>query len=127
MTKKITRLVIFILTLWTTELFSQATLDNSKVTTEKELNFAFTEKRGIKADNGIVYFVEKDGQILTAYENKKVKWTVDILKICPKPTRGKPEIRYIKLTTDKIEITFGKHNFASVDILDGKVKCLGAD
>jgi hypothetical protein len=127
MTKNIARVIFFILTLWTTKSFSQVTLDNSKVSTEKELNFAFTEKRGIKADNGIIYIVESNGQTMTAYENNTVKWTADIFKDCPKPKVGKPEIRYIKLTVDKIELTFGKHDFASVDLLDGKVKYLGAD
>ena len=116
-----------ILVLWTSDGFAQTTYDDRLISTEKELNFAFTDKRGLMADNGLVYFVDKKGQVLTAYENNKVKWTADILGSCHKPAVGKPEIRYIKLTVDKIEVTFGKHDFASVDIVDGKVKCLGAD
>lgn len=127
MTKKITGLIIYILTFSTTEVFSQATLDSKKVTTEKELNFAFTDKRGIKGDNGVIYFVDNGGRTLTAYDNETIKWTADVLGYCGLPAVGKPAIRYIKLTAEKIEITFGKHNFASVDIADGKVKCLGAD
>jgi hypothetical protein len=127
-TNKRLALTFLISVLWTLDGFSQATYDNRLVSTDKELNFAFTDKRGIKADNGIVYFVEKGGQTLTAYDNRNnVKWTTDILETCHKPAVGKPEIRYIKLTTDKVEITFGKHDFASVDIVNGKVKCLGAD
>jgi hypothetical protein len=112
--------------LLTADGFTQ-TVDNNLVSTEKELNFAFTDKRGIKADNGVIYFVTNGGRTLTAYDNEKIKWTADILGHCRLPAVGKPEIRYINLTTDKIEVTFGKHDFASVDIVDGKVKCLGAD
>lgn len=126
-TNTILTLSFLVSVLWTTDGLSQTTYDNRLVSTEKELNFAFTDRRGIEADNGLVYFVEKGGQRLIAYENNKVKWTADVLKSCPKPEVGKAEIRYIKLSVDKIEITFGKHYFASVDIVDGKVKCLGAD
>lgn len=107
--------------------FSQTAYDHRLVSNEIELNFELTDKRGIRADNGVIYIVENAGQILTAYYNNKVKWTADILKSCPKPEVGKPEIRYIKLTADKIEITFGKHDFANVDIVNGEVKCLGTD
>ena len=106
---------------------SQGTYDNELISTEVELNFAFTDKRGIKADNGVIYFVEKDGQTLTAYENNETKWTVNIIKVCREPAVGKPEIRYIKLTGDEIDVVFGIHDFASVNIQDGKTKYLGAD
>jgi hypothetical protein len=127
-TKKGLSLLFLASVFWALDGFSQTTYDDRLVSTNKELNFAFTNKRGIRADNGITYFVEKGGQTLTAYNNgNHVKWTVDVLGSCPKPVVGRPEIRHIKLTTDKIAVTFGKHDFASVDIVDGKVKCLGAD
>ena len=107
--------------------FSQRTFDERLVSTEKELNFSFTEKRGIKGENGIVFFVERDGQTLTAYTGDKKKWVVNIIKICGEPAVGKSEIRYLKLTESKIEIIFGKHSYASVDIENGRVKYLGAD
>jgi hypothetical protein len=125
-TIKILTLIIAIST-WTIDGLSQTTVDSSKVSTEKELNFYKTDKRGIRADNAIIYLVEKDGQTLTAYDKNDIKWTVNIIKACGQPKVGKPEIRHIKLTDDKIQITFGKHDFASVDIKDGKVNYLGRD
>lgn len=119
--------LIFILTVLVIDGFSQTPVDVSKISTDKELNFAFTDKREIKTNNGIIYVVEKDGQTLTAYDKTNIKWTVNIIKTCGQPKVGKSEIRYVKLTKDKIQITFGKHDFASVDIDDGKVKYLGAD
>jgi hypothetical protein len=119
--------LICILTVLVIDGFPQTPVDISKISTDRELNFAFTDKRGIKADNGIIYVVERDGQTLTAYDKTNIKWTVNIIETCRRPKVGKSEIRYIKLTEDKILITFGKHDFASVDIEGGKVKCLGAD
>jgi hypothetical protein len=126
MTIKLLTLVCFI-TIATIDGLSQTTIDSSKISADKELNFAFTDKRGIKADDGIIYLVERDGQTLTAFDKSNIKWTVNIIKTCGQPKVGKPEIRHIKLSEDKIQITFGKHDFASVDIKDGKVKYLGAD
>lgn len=121
-------LSFLIFALCTQDGLSQTTFDESLVSTDKELNFYLTDKRGIKGDDGTIYFVENKRQTIVAYDNKqKVKWTADILQTCPTPVVGKLEIRYIKLTADKIQITFGKHDYASVDIADGKIKCLGAD
>jgi len=110
--------------------FSQSLPDNRLVTTDKEVNFAFSDKRGIKADNGIIYMVDTDLQTLTAFENKKAKWSVNIIKPCELPDVGpqeKQKIRYIKLSKDNIDVTYGKHDYATVDIKNGKVTCLGSD
>jgi hypothetical protein len=127
MTNKILTLVFLISVGLTSKGCSQTPYDNKLISTEKELNFISTDKRGIKDDNGTIYLVEKDGQTLTAYNGNEVKWTVNIIKTCRVPAVGKPEIRYLKLTHDKIQIVFGKHDYASVDIRDGKAKYLGAD
>jgi hypothetical protein len=103
------------------------TLDWAKISHDTELNFSITDKRGIEAETKIVYFVEKDMQTLTAYQNGLVKWRVNIIQTCGKPTIGQPTIRYIKLDNNKISVTFGKHSFASVDTNNGKTTFLGSD
>jgi hypothetical protein len=100
---------------------------NHKISTESELNFSLTEKRGIKNDDGIIYYVENDLQSLTAYEDGKVKWKLNVINSCEKPKVGKPEIRFIHLKKNQINLTFGKHNFAKINITNGKLDCLGAD
>lgn len=124
---KILVLSFLILVLTTRYGFSQSTFDERLVSTEKELNFSSTEKRGIRGEKGIVFYAERDGQTLTAYTGEKIKWAVNIIKICGEPAVGKPEIRYLKLTDGKIEIVFGKHSYASVDTENGRIKYLGAD
>jgi hypothetical protein len=101
--------------------------DKAKVSKETELNLAHTDKRGIESKIGIVYYVEKDKKILSAYENGRIKWVANIINACGEPFVGAPEIRYFKLSKDVIEIVFGKHSYANIDISSGKIKCLGAD
>jgi len=101
--------------------------DKKNVSTDSELNIAFTGKRGIKDKDDIVYYVENNLKILTAYENDRIKWRINILKACGNPDVGAYEIRFIRLKGNKIFITFGKHSFASVNIDNGKVECLGSD
>jgi hypothetical protein len=103
------------------------TYDKNKVSFATELNFAITDNRGIESKAGIIYYVEKDMQTLTAYENDKIKWRINIILICGKPTVGQPEIRFVKLDNDKLNVTFGKHSFANVAIADGKTIYLGSD
>ena len=71
--------------------------------------------------------VEEDKKTLTAYENNKIKWQINIIEACGDPGVGAPEIRHLKINADKIEVTFGKHTFASVNIKDGKTRCVGSD
>lgn len=90
------------------------------------MNFYQTSKRGIKAD-GIIYLIENDGQTLTAYKDNAINWSVNIIKSCGKPTVGKPQVRYMKLSIDKIELVIGKHDHVIVYSRDGNVKCKNSD
>jgi len=99
---------------------SQAAYDNDLISTEKELNLVFSDKRGIKGDDGVVYFVQRDGLTLTAYKGSEVKWTVNFSKTCEETTVKKSEIQYMGLTGEKIQLIFTKRNFANIDVRDGK-------
>ena len=81
----------------------------------------------IKSSDGIIYYVEKDMQTLTACKNGEITWKTNIIKPCGKPFVGKPEIRYIQLKNDTLNLVYGKHSFASVDCINGKTMCLGSD
>ena len=116
-----------VLTAFTASAQKLITLDSTKISHEAELNFSRTAKRGIETEAKIVYFVEKDLQTLTAYQNGLVKWKVNIIQTCGKPAIGQSTIRYIRLDNNTISVTFGKHNYASVDINNGKTTFLGAD
>ena len=101
--------------------------DKNKVSKETELNIAFTGKRGIESKKGIIYYVEEDKKTLTAYSRGEIKWKTNIIATCGEPEVGKPEIRYFKLEKGIIKVIFGKHNFAEIDIRDGKTECAGSD
>ena len=120
-------LYFIVLFLTISKSFAQKKLyDEKKVTKKTELNLAFSNFRGIE-DKETVYFIENDNQTLSAYENGKLKWKTNVIKVCGKPEVGEPKIRYIKLNKKVIEVTFGKHSWAEVDVESGKTKFIGAD
>jgi hypothetical protein len=100
--------------------------DEQKVTKKIELNLAFSNFRGIE-DKETVYFIENDNQTLSAYKNGKLKWKTNIIKVCGKPKVGEPKVRYIKLNEKVIQVIFGKHSMAEVDMQSGKTKLIGTD
>ncbi|KAF2516963.1 hypothetical protein [Flavobacterium foetidum] len=88
------------------------------ISKNSEINFAKTQKRGIKKNN-IVYYVEKDLQTISAYKRSKLKWQTNVISVCGKPQKGEPEIRYVGYNSDKLLIVIGKHNFAEIDVNSG--------
>ncbi|MFB3387556.1 hypothetical protein [Flavobacterium sp. LAR06] len=62
-----------VLIIFTQTSFAQS-FDKNLVSKKTELNLSFESKmRGIKSKN-VVYYIEKDIQTLSAYENGKLKW-----------------------------------------------------
>ncbi|HEY1194954.1 hypothetical protein [Flavobacterium sp.] len=105
--------------------FSQK-FDPKLISKESEINFASTHERGIEKNN-IIYFVEKDLQTISAYKNNKLQWQTNVINICGKPKVGEPKIRYLKYKITKLLVVYGKHDFAEVDIQNGKTNFLGSD
>jgi len=91
-----------------------------------EINFAKTQKRGIKKNN-IIYYVENDLQTISAYKRSKLKWQTNVISVCGEPKVGDPQIRYVGYDTNKLLIIIGKHNFAEIDINNGMTKLVGQD
>ncbi len=78
--------------------------NDALISKNSEINFAKTQKRGIKKNN-IIYYVENDLQTISS--------------VCGKPKKGEPEIRYVGYNSDKLLIVMGKHNFAEIDVNSG--------
>lgn len=53
--------------------------------------------------------------------------TFQVISECGKPFVGKPEIRDLTVDEKKVRITYGKHDFAEIDITSDKLRCLGSD
>ena len=100
--------------------------DVKQLTKKSELNLAFSKCKGIEDKNN-VYFIEIDNQTLSAYENGKLKWKTNIIKAWGIPKVGEPKIKYIKINGNVINVTFGKHSWAEVNIKNGITKFIGAD
>jgi hypothetical protein len=125
MKRKYLYFIVLFLTL--TKSFAQKKLyDEKKVTKKTELNLAFSDYRGIE-DKETVYFIENDNQTLSAYKNGKLKWKTNVIKVCGKPKVGEPKVRYIKLNEKVIQVIFGKHSMAEIDMQSGKTKFIGTD
>lgn len=98
--------------------------DDALISKNSEINFAETQKRGIKKNN-MVYYVENDLQTVSAYKRKKLKWQTNVISVCGKPKKGEPEIRYVGYNSNKLLIVIGKHNFAEIDVNSGETKFVG--
>lgn len=101
---------------------------NTKLVAKKnEINLSFEPKmRGIEVNN-VTYYIEKDMQTISAYKNGKIKWQTNIIYVCGKPGVGKPEVRCLKIKGGILQVVFGKHSFANVNINNGKTKFIGSD
>jgi len=72
--------------------------------------------------------VEADGRTVTAVDRDgKIRWSVDVIAERGEPFVGDPLIRDVKVEQERVNVVFGKHSFASIDIETGKVSYLGAD
>ncbi|MHC0441559.1 MULTISPECIES: hypothetical protein [unclassified Flavobacterium] len=98
--------------------------NDALISNNSEINFAKTQKRGIKK-NSIVYYVENDLQTISAYKRSKLKWQTNVISVCGKPKKGQPEIRYVGYNSDKLLIVMGKHNFAEIDVNSGVTTLVG--
>lgn len=98
--------------------------NDALISNNSEINFAKTQKRGIKKNN-IIYYVENDLQTISAYKKSKLKWQTNVISVCGKPKNGHPEIRYVGYNSDKLLIVMGKHHFAEIDINSGLTTLVG--
>jgi len=117
-------LKLSMLTFFVTQTGIAQKFNDTLISKSSEINFAKTQKRGIKKNN-IIYYVENDLQTISAYKGSKLKWQTNVISICGKPKNGSPEIRYVGYNTDKLLIVMGKHNFAEIDINSGLTKLVG--
>ena len=56
-------------------------INDALISKNSEINFARTQKRGIKKNN-IIYYVEKDLQSISAYIRSKLKWQTNVISVC---------------------------------------------
>lgn len=92
--------------------------NDALISNNSEINFAKTQKRGIKKNN-MVYYVENDLQTISAYKRSKLKWQTNVISVCGKPKLGEAQIRYVGYNSNKLLIVMGKHNFAEIDVDSG--------
>ena len=115
---------LFALTFFSQVNFAQ-TFDAKLISKDLEINLTAAQ-RGIEKDS-IIYLVEKDFQTISAYKDNTLLWQTNVISVCGKPKVGEPKIRYLKHENTKLLVVFGKHDYAEVDIKNGKTVFLGSD
>lgn len=78
-------------------------------------------------DSVVTYGLNKDSTAIVAYYDGKIKWEANVLSFCGEPFVGEKKIRYYRAEGKIIDVVYGKHDFASIDINTGRITCLGAD
>lgn len=101
--------------------------DPKLITEQNEINFAVTDKRGILAAEGTVYFVSPtEESTIVACRDKKFLWKVNAASQCGSASVHQA-VRYLKLTSTKLEVIYGKHSFLTIKLSTGQVTCEGSD
>ena len=59
--------------------------------------------------------------------NYTVIKTFQVISECSKTVVGNPKIRDLSVDEKKVRITYGKHDFAEIDVASDKLRCLGSD
>ncbi|MEM6720547.1 MAG: hypothetical protein AAF611_14565 [Bacteroidota bacterium] len=119
---------IFLLVILVSTQITAQTVDATKLSTQSEVNFIQTEKRGIQTKKGDIFWVHSDLKtVLCVDADKNIRWKVNIIEKCGKPMVGAAEIRHIQLTKKGLGITYGKHNYAVLDAKTGNVIYFGSD
>ena len=114
---KITKLAFFLF------LIFQVSFGQTKEVIPK----GFEKLEGLEYVGKTTFYFEKKTQTVLAYQNGKVKWKKEIIKVCGKPSVGKSEIREIRIEDKNLKIVYGKHSFARIEVETGKVTCEGQD
>jgi len=78
---------------------------------------------------GMIFYVESNGRRLVAFDkDAAVKWTVDVIgETKVNPLHGAPVIRDLHLDGDSLGVTYGKSDFAKVQLATGKTQYVGRD
>jgi hypothetical protein len=77
----------------------------------------------------MIFYVESNGRRLVAFDkDAAVKWSVDVIEETKvNPLHGTAVIRDLHLDGDTLGVTYGKSDFAKVQIATGKTQYLGRD
>ena len=73
------------------------------------------------------YKISGDKTRVLLFKGSKIVKEFEILKKCSDPTVGKPEIRSIKKSKYTVQVVYGKHSYAEIDLATDEIRCLGSD
>ena len=75
-----------------------------------------------------LFHVSRDGRALEVRRNDDpVAVRVPVIDRCGEPAVGEPKIRAVRRISDIVDVTYGKHCFATVSLTTLDVECKGCD
>ena len=78
--------------------------------------------------SGASFEVEPDGRTLVAKGGDGSElFKGDVIAQCGSPAVGSPVVRNIAVNASSLEITFGKHSYATLDLKSRALSCKGSD
>lgn len=76
--------------------------------------------RGVRGANGVVYWVDKDKKILSAYRGEKLVWQVNVAEAF-KTDFAQPQIEKLIFCSNMVFVSVSKTGFAEVDRESGQL------
>lgn len=110
---------------------AQLPYNTVQVSTEQSIPITETGSRGIQLPEGTIIYVENDLRNLSSYSGSKLNWRVDVSSAVesaiPGHTAGLQAIRWLSCNGKELQVTCGKHCWATVQITDGAITLNGCD
>lgn len=81
-----------------------------------------------KAEKSEIHFqISKDKRSILKMSGTKIIKVFTVISKCGAPFHAKPEIWSLKEGSTKIQIVYGKHDYAEIDKTTEELRCLGSD
>ena len=76
---------------------------------------------------GPVVVLSDDRRSIQVLDSAGLSKSFDIVQICGESAVGEPTIRAFDVVGSTINVTYGKHCSATIDLVVGEVRCNGCD
>lgn len=119
------KLILFVSTI---TLFQNHFTVSARADTEMGTSTSVKVLELIDKSSGLFFKVSPDKESVLAYDiQSKLIWETNVIKVCGKPAIGSPEIRHLSIAEERLRVVSGKHDFASIALSTGDLRCEGAD
>ncbi|WP_019947682.1 hypothetical protein [Hymenobacter aerophilus] len=83
--------------------------------------------RGLKGEDGIVYWLSADQQSITAYKGQQTLWATNVASALPKSASGPSAIKSMAWCSTALFFSVGESGYVELDRQTGKINQAGTD